>query len=147
MNVRQILASKGMGVARVITIRPEQQVREAVASLSKHRIGALVVVNNEGRPVGIISERDIVRYAAESENVFSRLVGDIMTRRVITGIPQDEVASVAHTMTEGRFRHLPIMEGDQLVGIISIGDILKAERDAYRGEIDTLETQIMADDT
>lgn len=143
MNVRQILAGKGMNV---ITIRPDQEVREAVATLTHHRIGALVVVNEEGRPVGIISERDIVRHAAENEEVFSQHVADIMTRRVITGIPQDEIASVAHTMTEGRFRHLPIVEGDRLVGIISIGDILKAERDAYRGEIDTLETQILADE-
>jgi CBS domain-containing protein len=144
MNVRQILASKGRVV---ITIQPGQEVREAIGLLTQHRIGALVVVGEKSRPVGIVSERDIVRRAAEDENVFSQSVGEIMTKRVITGIPQDEVASVAHTMTEGRFRHLPIVEGDELVGIISIGDILKAERDAYRGEIDTLETQILADES
>ena len=66
---------------------------------------------------------------------------------MITGIPQDDIVSVAHTMTEMRFRHLPIVEDGLLVGIISIGDILKAERNKYRGEIDTLETQIMADET
>jgi CBS domain-containing protein len=141
MKVRKILASKGM---HVITIRPEQQVRDAVALLTQYGIGALVVIGNSHRPLGIISERDIIRHAAKDEDVFSQFVSSIMTRNVITGIPQDDIASIAHTMTENRFRHLPIMEDDQLVGIISIGDILKAERDEYRGEIDTLETQLMA---
>lgn len=143
MNVRQILSTKRM---HVITIGPGRQVREAVARLSKYKIGALVVVDEEGAPVGIVSERDIVRRAATDENVFSLLVADIMTREVVTGIPQDDIASVAHTMTEKRFRHLPIVENDELIGIISIGDVLKAERDEFRGEIDTLETQIMADE-
>jgi len=142
MNVRQVLSSKRM---HVITIGPGHLVREAVQRLSRHQIGALVVVDEEGSPVGILSERDIVRRAATDENVFSLLVADIMTKDVIMGIPQDDISSVAHTMTEKRFRHLPIVENNKLVGIISIGDIVKAERDEYRGEIDTLETQIMAD--
>jgi CBS domain-containing protein len=131
---------------QVITIRPGHLVREAVQRLSQHKIGALVVVDEEGSPVGIISERDIVRRAATDENVFSLPVADIMTKELVTGIPQDDISSVAHTMTERRFRHLPIVENNELVGIISIGDILKAERDKYRGEIDTLETQILADE-
>jgi CBS domain-containing protein len=143
MKVRQILASKG---TNVITIQPEQQVREAVAKLVEHRIGALVVVDDQTMPIGIVSERDIIRQAAMTEEVFSQRVGEIMTRDVITGIPQDDIASVAHTMTERRFRHLPIMDEGKLIGIISIGDVLKAERNEYRGEIDTLETQILADE-
>jgi CBS domain-containing protein len=142
MKVRQILASKGMNV---ITIHPGQSVSEAVAKLVEFGIGALVVVDEQAIPVGIISERDIIRRAAVNEDLFSERVGEIMTRNVITGIPQDDIASVANTMTEGRFRHLPIMDEGKLVGIISIGDVLKAERDEYRGEIDTLETQILAD--
>lgn len=67
-----------------------------------------------------------------------------MTGHVITGTPQDDLYSVAHTMTERRFRHLPIMDEGRLVGIISIGDVLKAQRDAYRGEIDTREVQLQA---
>ena len=141
MKVRRILASKGMNV---ITIRPQQSVKEAVSLLARHNIGALVVVNEDGRPVGILSERDIIRRAAENERLFSEQVRDLMTKDVITGMPQDDTFSVAATMTERRFRHLPIMEEGELVGIVSIGDILKAERDQYRGEIDTLETQIMA---
>ena len=141
MKIRQILSYKGMNV---ITIRPEQLIREAVKLLVERRIGALVVVNSDKKPVGILSERDIIRRAAENEAVFSETVTDLMTKNIITGIPQDETSSVAATMTQKRIRHLPIVEDGDLVGIVSIGDILKAERDQYRGEIDTLETRILA---
>jgi CBS domain-containing protein len=67
-----------------------------------------------------------------------------MTKNVITGVPQDDLRVVAGTMTERRFRHLPIMDKGQLIGIISIGDVVKAQRDQYEGEIDTLHTQILA---
>jgi CBS domain-containing protein len=141
MKIQQILASKGMNV---ITVQPQQLVREAIALLAKHHIGALVVMGDEGKPVGILSERDIIRRAAESEDFFAESVANLMTERLITGIPEDDTFSVAATMTERRFRHLPIMDEGQLIGIVSIGDILKAERDQYRGEIDTLETRILA---
>ena len=141
MKVNSILSTKGR---EVITIHPQQTIRAAVELLSRHKIGALVVVEAEDRLVGIISERDVIRRAAVDENVFSLPVAEVMTRKVITGVPQDDLFSVAHTMTERRFRHLPIIDNDRLVGIISIGDVLKAQRDQYRGEIDTLETQILA---
>ncbi len=141
MKIRQILASKGMNV---ITVRPEQPVTEAIALLARHRIGALVVMGHNNKPVGILSERDIIRHAAENETLFSEPVENLMTKRLITGIPQDDIFSVAATMTKKRFRHLPIMDEGKLIGIVSIGDILKAERDEYRGEIDTLETRILA---
>ncbi len=143
MKVRRILATKGM---RVITIGPEQQIRDAVAILARHNIGALVVVDTTNHPIGILSERDIIRESASNEQVFDRTVADLMTRDVITGMPNDDTHSLAHTMTERRFRHMPIVDEGVLIGIVSIGDILKAERDQYRGEIDTLETQIMAND-
>lgn len=143
MKVRRILATKGM---RVITISPEQQIRDAVAILARHNIGALVVVDATNHPIGILSERDIIRESASNEQVFDRTVADLMTRDVITGMPNDDTHSLAHTMTERRFRHMPIVDEGVLIGIVSIGDILKAERDQYRGEIDTLETQIMAND-
>ncbi|MBK8984893.1 MAG: CBS domain-containing protein [Chloroflexi bacterium] len=143
MKVRRILATKGMGV---MTIAPDRPIREAIGLLVGHNIGALVVVDDNGRPIGILSERDIIRTAAVNEQVFDHSVADLMTHDVITGTPQDDIHSLAHTMTEHRFRHIPIVEEGKLLGIISIGDILKAQRDQYRGEIDTLETQIMADD-
>ena len=141
MKVRNILATKG---GRVITIAPEETVRRAVALLVENRIGAVVVADAAGQLVGILSERDVMRAAAEDEGVFGRPVEGIMTREVIVGMSQDDVLAVAHTMLEKRFRHLPIVDEGRLIGIISIGDVLKTQRDAYQGEIDTLETRIIA---
>ena len=143
MKVRLILAKKGMNV---ITITPDKKIRQAIVLLAEKNIGALVVVDENQQPVGILSERDIIRHAATNEDVFSLAVADLMTRQLITGLPNDDAFSIAHTMTEKRFRHMPILEDGKLVGIISLGDIMKAERNQYRGEIDTLETQIMAGD-
>jgi CBS domain-containing protein len=143
MKISSILATKSH---QIITIAPDQTIREVVVLLARHNIGALPVIDETGSLVGIISERDIIRRSANTENPFSEPVQSVMTRKVITGLPQDDIISVVHTMTEKRFRHLPILDGGKLIGIISIGDIVKAQRDTYRGEIDTLETQIMADD-
>lgn len=141
MKVRNILATKK---GHTITVSAEEPVRRAVALLVENRIGALIVVDAE-RLVGILSERDIIRTAASDEQLFDRPVGEIMTRDVVVGMPQDDVIAVAHTMLEKRFRHLPIMDEGELIGIISIGDVLKTQRDAYRGEIETLETRIIAE--
>ena len=141
MKVSNILATKG---ANVITVRPDQTIREVVQVLVQHNIGAVVVMDEAGQLAGIISERDIVRRAAQDETLFDQPAREIMTRNVVTAMPQDDVMSVAHTMTERRFRHIPIISAGQLLGIISIGDVLKLQRDMYRGEIDTLETQLMA---
>lgn len=142
MKIRNILASR---TTEVITIPPDELVREALALLVTHRIGALVVTNEAKQVVGIVSERDILWSLAEDEDVLSRPVREIMTSRVVVGLPQDDVMSVANTMLERRFRHLPIVEDDRLIGIVSIGDVLKTQRDAYEGEIETLETQILAE--
>ncbi|MBI2553185.1 MAG: CBS domain-containing protein [Candidatus Rokubacteria bacterium] len=142
MNIASLLAATSRPP---ITIRPEQSIREAVALLSRHNIGALVVVNAANAPVGIISERDIVREAARNEQVFTRPVSEIMTRDVITGLPEDDLLSVANLMTEKRIRHVPVVDKGKLIGIVSIGDVVKAQRDKYRGEVETLETQILAD--
>lgn len=143
MNIASLLAKKS---GAPITIRPEQTVRDALALLAKHNIGALIVVNAASTPVGIVSERDIVREAARNEPVFGRAVDEIMTRNVITGTPEDDLASVANLMTEKRIRHLPVVvTGGKLIGIISIGDVVKAQRDTYLGKVETLETQILAD--
>lgn len=142
MKVRNILATKK---GNIITIGADEPVRQAISLLVKHRIGALLIVDGAGKLVGILSERDIMRSAATDEHLFGRPVSDIMTREVIVGMPQDDVIAVAHTMLEKRFRHLPIMDEGHLIGIISIGDVLKIQRDAYRGEVDTLETRIIAE--
>jgi CBS domain-containing protein len=142
MKAQTILATKGM---QVFTITSEKTIREAVEMMIRRNVGALVVVDEAGAPVGILSERDVIRQLTVEENVSRLSVSDLMTHNLITGSPQDDLHSLAHTMTERRFRHIPIVQDGALVGIISIGDIVKAQRDQYRGEIDTLETQIMAD--
>ncbi|VAW30305.1 Inosine-5'-monophosphate dehydrogenase [hydrothermal vent metagenome] len=141
MKVSTILATKGN---KLITIASEQSVREAVSLFVQHNIGALVVLNREGAIEGIISERDVVRQLGDNDDTLSLAVDRLMTSPVITCLPQDDVMSVASVMTERRFRHLPVVEDGALLGIISIGDVLKAQRDSYRGQIDTLETQILA---
>ncbi|HEV8306139.1 MAG TPA: CBS domain-containing protein [Methylomirabilota bacterium] len=140
MNIASILSTKGI---KVFTVRPEQSIRQALALLAEHNVGALVVVDETNRPVGIVSERDIVREAARNEQLFSRIVGEIMTRDLVVGVPQDDLKSVGHTMTEKRIRHLPVVDQGKLVGIVSIGDIVKTQRDQYEGEVDTLQTQIL----
>lgn len=139
MNIQSVLAVKG---AHVVTIRPEQLVREALVSLITHNIGSLVVVNPHGQPIGLLSERDIIRAAAADEAIFSQPIRAHMIRDIITGTPQDDLAAVAHTMTEKRIRHVPVVDRGQLVGIVSIGDVVKAQRDRYQGEVYTLEIQI-----
>ena len=140
MKISTILATKGMNV---ITARPEQSLRDAIAILVRHNIGALVVVDQAGQLIGILSERDIIHEADRSEQIFSRTVGEVMTRDVITALPSDDVKSVEQTMTNRRIRHLPIIDRGKLAGIVSIGDVVKAQLDEYECEIDTLQTQII----
>jgi CBS domain-containing protein len=139
MNIASILAQKG---GRVVTCHPDQSIRQALGLLAEHNIGALVVVDATGAPAGILSERDIVREAARDERLFARSVGEIMTRDVIVGVPEDDLRAVRHTMTERRFRHVPVVVEGRLIGIVSIGDVVKAELDRYVGEVDTLQMQV-----
>jgi CBS domain-containing protein len=140
MTIASILATKGN---KVVTIRPEQSIRDALRVLAEHNIGALVVVDPGLRPVGILSERDVVRAAVRDESVFGLTVSQLMTRDVILGAPGDDLGAVGHTMIQRRIRHLPVVEGGKLIGMISIGDVVKAQRDHYQGEVDTLQTIVM----
>jgi len=140
MNIATILAKKG---GQCYTIRPEQTIRQALGLLAEKNIGALVAVDGTGRAVGILSERDIVRKLARDESVLGHAVETIMTKDVIFGLPQDDLAAASQTMTEKRFRHLPILDGGRLIGVVSLGDIVKAQRDHYQGEVETLETQLI----
>ena len=141
MKVSTILATKGN---KLITITPEQLIHEAVALLAQHNIGALIVLDTAGKLAGILSERDVVRHLNQQDDLLTQPVQSVMTAEVVTCLPQDDLMSVAHAMTERRFRHMPVMEDGVLLGMISIGDVLKAQRDYYHGQIDTLETQILA---
>lgn len=144
MKISSILATKGMNV---VTIRPDRSVREAVAVLVQHNIGALVVVDEAGKPMGILSERDIVRALASRDDALIQSVKQVMTAPVIATTPQDDLTAVMQTMTEKRFRHLPIVDRGELAGIVSIGDVVKAQLDEYRGAIDTLQMQIIGEES
>jgi CBS domain-containing protein len=141
MNIANLLATKGRPV---ITTRPAQSVRSVVALLAERRVGALVVVDEEDRPIGIVTERHIVRRLAVDDQMMMRAVGEIMARDVVTATPQDELTSILHVMTERRIRHVPVIDRRKLVGIVSLGDVVRFQRDQYRGEADTLETRVMA---
>jgi CBS domain-containing protein len=140
MNVATLLAKKGV---KIVTIGPQDTIRQALGRLAEHNIGALVVVDGQGAIAGIVSERDIVRALVRSEAILVEPIATIMTRDVVKGTPQDDLVAVGNTMTEHRFRHLPIVEGGRLIGVISLGDVVKAQRDQYQGEVDTLQFQIL----
>jgi CBS domain-containing protein len=123
MNVTSILSTKGRDVA---TIPPTATVGEAVKLLADRKIGALVVTGAGGRITGIVSERDVVRaLARHGAGALNLPLNDVMTRKVVACGPKDSIASLMELMTSGKFRHLPVVEEDQLAGIVSIGDVVK----------------------
>ncbi|MGE3987949.1 CBS domain-containing protein [Pseudorhodoplanes sp.] len=123
MIVKSILSAKGSDVA---TIAPTATLADATTILADRKIGALVVTGAGGRITGIISERDIVRaFAQHGGNALRIPLSEVMTRKVVTCDPSDSVSVLMERMTAGKFRHLPVTENDQLVGIISIGDVVK----------------------
>ena len=140
MKIESILATKS---SNVYTVGPDRSLREAVDLLAEHNIGALIVVDEPGRPIGIISERDIIREAAQSETVFAQPVSRVMTKDLITASPEDDLETVLQTMTANHCRHLPIMDRERLIAVLSIGDVVKAQLDKWQGEVDTLQTQII----
>lgn len=121
-RVSDVLRGKG---SKVSTISPDAPVSELLATLAEQNIGAVVVVSGE-TVVGIVSERDVVRgMHRETGALLNTSVRDIMSSTVITCVPEDEVVGLMRTMTDRRFRHLPVLSGGKLVGIVSIGDIVK----------------------
>ena len=140
MLVRQILKSKSGGVT---TIAPSATVADAVTMLSARRIGALVVSSDGARAEGILSERDIVRELGLSGGAcLAARVDQVMTPDPVACLPGDTVDAVLQKMTDGRFRHLPVVEGGRMVGLISIGDAVKARLDELHVEKDALEGMI-----
>ena len=122
MTVRHILAQKG---GDVVTIPPHRTVAEAARLLAEKRIGAIVVAGGAGEVLGILSERDIVRAVAKGPGALDSPASAHMTAKVITCIPETPVTDLMEEMTQGRFRHLPVVVGGRLVGIVSIGDVVK----------------------
>jgi CBS domain-containing protein len=140
MTVNSILSHKG---DEVFTIEPTATLAAAVQTLTQRRIGALVVTGAGNRIVGIISERDIVRALdAKGADVLAAQGAEVMTRKVVTCGRNDTIAEIMEQMTLGKFRHVPVIEQGRLVGIISIGDVVKARLDELVREQDALRDYI-----
>ncbi|MCE4224805.1 CBS domain-containing protein [Methylobacterium sp. C25] len=123
MTVARILAEKGTTVA---TVAPHRTIDEAIHLLAEKRIGAVVVSDDERKVIGILSERDVMRALAEAgAAAFDAPVSRYMTSKVTTCTRSTTIEEVMEVMTEGRFRHLPVVEDGQLAGVVSIGDVVK----------------------
>lgn len=139
MRIADVLRSKG---SDVVTVEPTATVTELIGLLADRNVGALPVVQ-DGKLMGIVSERDVVRRLhAGGVAVLNVLVADIMTTEVITCSPTDDAIDLAGIMTEGRFRHLPVVVDGALAGIVSIGDLVKARIGALESEREQLQSYI-----
>ncbi len=142
MLVNQILKSKGRD--GVLSLKPSDAVTDALKVMSEERIGTIVVSVDGKQASGILSERDIVRELGRRGNAcLLETVGDLMTKDPVTCTGHDSAEWVLQTMTDGRFRHLPVMEDGAMVGLISIGDVVKARLAELSMEKDALEGMIM----
>ena len=139
MRIGDVLANKG---AAVVTISPDATVSELMAGLSEHNIGAMVVMGPNGVE-GVVSERDVVRQLhANGANMLLRPVSSIMTALVATCTKADSVDAISVLMTEHRVRHVPVVEDGKLVGIVSIGDIVKSRIEQLQHEHEQLQSYI-----
>ena len=142
MNVAALLKAKGRAVA---TDRPDATVHQVAEKLSKKRIGAIVIVGAGGKLVGIVSERDIIHAIARSGGeALSLPVEKIMTRDVVSCAESETIESLMATMTSGRFRHIPVVEDGALVGIVSIGDVVKTHIAEVEMEASALKSYLVA---
>jgi CBS domain-containing protein len=140
MTVAAVLRFKGLDVAAAA---PDATVAEVATQLSRLKIGAVVVKDAGGKLLGIISERDIVHaLAAHGAAALDLLAEELMTRAVRTVTPQTTVAEAMTMMTTGRFRHLPVVDQGAMVGIISIGDVVKAKIMQQEAEVDSLKAYV-----
>lgn len=142
MKIRAILRQKGHDV---VTIAPERTVLEAMRLLVDRNIGSLLVTEGE-RVRGIITERDVLRLTARRPDDFRRLrISDVMTADLLTATPDDDIDHVMDVMTRSRIRHLPIVEGEELRGLVSIGDVVNALRRSVQSENEHLKQYIQGE--
>jgi CBS domain-containing protein len=137
MRIADVLQKKP--VPDVVKIGPDAGVRELLAVMAEHNIGAVVVSADGVAMDGIVSERDVVRRLHSDGTVVDNTVGAIMTSEVRTCAPEDSLDEVMQVMTEGRFRHIPVCEDDRVVGIVSIGDLVKHKIEQLQFERDQLD--------
>jgi len=140
MQVVQIIKSKG---DRVVTARPDATVAEVAAVLKRERIGAIVITAEDGSIAGIVSERDIVHALPDhGPGALDKPVADLMSRNVVTSSPDQTVDEIRRQMTERRIRHIPVLDGGKLAGIISIGDVVKNRLEELEAESNQLRQYI-----
>ena len=140
MKIREVIAGKA--IQDIVTIRPDATVRELLALLAQHNIGAAVVSGDGTTVDGIVSERDVVRTLNDDDSALDVTVSRIMTSDVQTCESTSSLDEVRLTMTQGRFRHLPVCDNGRLVGVVSIGDIVKAYIDQVEFERDQLDSYV-----
>ena len=140
MNVKTILAAKG---GDIYTIEPTADLAAAAKLLSTHKVGVVVIRGAGGRLSGILSERDIVRALSEhGANALTLPVGQVMTRNVLTCSEEDAIAGIMERMTAGKFRHMPVLKDGKLVGLVSIGDVVKQRVEEIERDADALREYI-----
>ena len=140
MTIARILKGKG---GDILVVTPDQTLKEAATVLTNRKVGALVVLGEAGALAGILSERDIVRICAErGDGAMSAKVSDAMTTSVLTAAPSDSIDHALARMTDRRIRHLPVLKGATLVGVVSIGDLVKAKIDEALAEADAMRAYI-----
>jgi CBS domain-containing protein len=142
MFVSEILAQKG---GLVFTVTPGTSIAQLSQQLSTRRIGSVLVLDGEGAVAGIVSERDLVRaLASHGAKALELEARQVMTREVVTCDPDDSIDQVMQTMTQGRFRHLPVVRHGELLGLVSIGDVVKARLEETKHETEALKAYIVA---
>jgi CBS domain-containing protein len=135
MELKEILKKKG---DKPVIVPEASTVASAIRTMNEHRVGSVMVQGPGGEPIGILTERDVVRLYAEGESDFeTMLIKDWMTTEMTIGQPSDTVSEVLAIMTVKRFRHLPVVEDGKMVGVVSIGDLVKAklEETAFEAKV------------
>jgi CBS domain-containing protein len=142
MFVSDILSQKG---GLVFSVTPSTTVAEVAKQLSVRRIGSVLILDDQSAVVGIVSERDLVRaLATHGAKAMELEARQIMTRDVVTCHPDDSIDEVMQTMTSGRFRHIPVVHHGELLGLVSIGDVVKARIEETEHEAEALKAYIVA---
>ncbi|MDQ3615839.1 MAG: CBS domain-containing protein [Actinomycetota bacterium] len=140
MRINEVLSAKSS--REVVTVRPDATVRDLLALLAEHNVGALVVSSDGTSLEGIVSERDVVRRLHEDESVLDSAVSEIMTSEVHTCEGDHAVIDLMLVMTQKRIRHVPVLQNGSLSGIISIGDVVKSRMSELEFERDQLNTYV-----
>ncbi len=140
MRIRDVLAAKADPTVQ--TVAPDLSVLDLLARLAEHNVGALVVSGDGASVDGIVSERDVVRHLHTDRDLLSAEVRSIMTTEVHTCGPDADLDDLMGAMTERRIRHVPVLDGDRMVGIVSIGDVVKHKISSLQFERDQLDSYV-----